>query len=153
MQNNTRKRLFVPSRSLVPAIALALLCAGLGPASSQNALPPGVHADLLRQKIITAVKHNDLETVVMATDQYKKLGVPMPPAFLLVEAKAEHRLGDSVKAFSTLQAFLGAVDRKSREYREAIHLYPSYQSAAHKITEENAAASAAHSLADAKTEY
>lgn len=133
-------------------ITLALWGAGV-PVYSQSALPVQVRVDLLRQKIFTASRHHDFKTVVTATEQYKALGVAMPPVFLFVEATAEYRLGDSVNAFLTLQAFLAAASRTSRSYREAIHLYPSYQRAAQMRADVQARAAATQALERAIAAY
>lgn len=153
MIRDISKRIVGSARVLLCGLTLVLLCVGVPPAYTQNALPPQVQADLLRQKIITAVKRHDLKAVVSATEQYKKLGVAIPPVFLLVEAKAEFRLDESVRAFSTLQSFLENSNRKSKEYREAIHLYPIYQRAAKSRADAHAEAAATQALDEAKTAY
>lgn len=134
-------------------MALALMLAGVAPAYGKTNLPPHVRAALLQREIVTAVKHNDLKRVVAAIEQYKKLDVSMPPAFLLVEAKAEFRLGESVRALSTLQVFLGVASQNSQGYREAIDLYPTYQQAARARSIEEARVDAEQALNRARAEY
>lgn len=133
------------SRLVLFALLVVPLCAWTGRTYSQN-LPPKVQAAILRNEIITAVKHNDLTAVVAATDQYRKLGIAMPPALLLVEAQSLHRLAHPVKAFSTLKSFLVSADRKSGEFQVAVQLYPSYQHAANQALAER-------SLERARTEH
>jgi formylglycine-generating enzyme required for sulfatase activity len=94
---------------------------------AQAELPTKVQADLLRNKIIDAAKTNDLQGALMNIDEYKTLKVDFPPALLLVEAKAAHKTGDTLRALTALQSFLSVSQANSRTYEEALALYPTYQ--------------------------
>jgi formylglycine-generating enzyme required for sulfatase activity len=94
---------------------------------AQAELPVKVQADLLRNKIIDAAKTNDLQGALRNIDEYKKLKTDFPPALLLVEAKAAHKTGDTLRALAALQSFLSVSQTNSRTYEEALALYPTYQ--------------------------
>jgi hypothetical protein len=134
---------------LVPAntgqvLAYLLLLAFSSYALPDDALPPEVQADILRTKIINAVRNvdktHDYRPILDAIAEYKKLAVPMPPILELVEAKAAKNTGDSRHSFDALKSVLAHAPRDSAPYKEALSLYPSYEAsaeAANSIVQQN----------------
>lgn len=56
----------------------------------------------------------------------------MPPALLFLESKSASAAKDPIRAFGALEAFLKATPPEGGQYKEAIALYPRFQSAANE---------------------
>jgi formylglycine-generating enzyme required for sulfatase activity len=99
-------------------------------AVAQSNLPVEVQVDLLRNRILEDVKTSQLTDALKAIDEYKALGVVLPPPLLLAEARAASKNGDPFRAKAALDDFLGQADRSSKSYQEGLALYPSINRAA-----------------------
>jgi len=108
-------------------IAAILVFSG---AYAQSDLPVNVQLDLLRTKIIQAVKADDSKTVLSTIDDYRRLAVEVPPPILFEEAKVAHRTGDALRAYGALTSFLRVASHDSSDYHSALDLYADYKAAA-----------------------
>lgn len=114
----------------------AWLAAGhIGVAAGQASGPvlnPQVQADLLNRQVVEAYGTGSSSEVLGLIDQYRMLqakGVKIPPAILLVEAKAAASMQDSERALRALGEYLNAASKGDAGYEEALALYPRYQEA------------------------
>lgn len=103
--------------------------------AAQEGLPRKVQADILNNEIVSDVRRHDLPAALQAIDKYQKLNIKMPPVLLFVEAESAHKVGDPVRALDSLNAFLDVANRKSRDYRRAVELWPQYNTEAAPIKE------------------
>lgn len=96
--------------------------------AQRSSLPPEVQADILKSKILKSLEAKDFKGVLVAADQFEKLKLPVPPPIRFIEAKAAAATVDPIRAFATLQDFMATADRNSKQYKEALDLYPKYES-------------------------
>jgi len=86
-------------------------------------LPPEVRADLLQKKIITSLQSKDFDAVKSQISEYKNLGISVPPAILIIDAKisvSEKKWG---RAKSKLEAYFTEAGKTHASYSEALTLY------------------------------
>jgi formylglycine-generating enzyme required for sulfatase activity len=84
------------------AIVLLTICLSAGPIANAQSLPPRVRADLLEQNIAQSIATGKREEALKLIGEYRKLGVTVPPALILLEA----RLTAIGKEFGRSQAAL-----------------------------------------------
>lgn len=124
------------SRVFQAILLCVWLAAGhIGMAAGQTSVPalnPQVQADLLNRQIVEAYRTANNRQVLSLIDEYRALrdkGIAVPPALLLVEAKAAASVQDSERALRALGDYLNAANRNDPGYQEALALYPRYQEA------------------------
>ena len=108
-------------KKLFLACALSLCVSSL--ASAQ--LPPEVKADLLQEQIVDSLKAKDYRTVKDKIFEYKNLGVVVPPAILLINAKIAIQEQDFQEGQSSLEEYFNAGGKEHKSYQEALSLYKS----------------------------
>jgi len=83
-------------------IAFVVLALGLGliptVSHAQDNLPLEVRADLLQGEINDALKAGDFPKALQGMDAYRKLGRPIAPSLLYLEARASVAAGDLARA-------------------------------------------------------
>lgn len=122
------KSLCVPRRLISGILAGCFAVVAIG-ASAQTTLPKDVQADLLKVQIFKALQSKDLAVALAKIDEFKNLGVALPPPLALVEAKAASHMNQHVRALAALTSALSGLERGSAQYTEAIALYSQYESA------------------------
>jgi hypothetical protein len=131
-----RLGVLMPTRILFLICMTVIVAICCPHAFGQSYLPPEVRAAILQRKILESARRNDLPGVLAEIEEYKSLKVPMSPALLLVEAKAAHRTGDPLRAFTALKDFLAVGQRGSKGYDEALGLYSEFEKEAAPAIEE-----------------
>jgi len=86
-------------------------------------LPPEVQADLLQKKIVTSLQSKDFDAVKSQISEYKELGISVPPAILLIDAKISISDKKWRSAQSKLEAYFTEVGKTHASYNEALSLY------------------------------
>jgi len=124
------------------------------PAFAQDNLPIEVRADLLQGEINDALKAGDFPKALQGMDAYRKLGRPIAPSLLYLEARASVAAGDLVRAKRVFEQYFAGGGQQDAGYQEALVLYrqilPQAQAAEEKAKAE-AEAAAAKAKADAET--
>jgi len=122
-------------------------------ASAQQNLPVEVQADLLHGEINDALKAGDFPKALQGMDAYRKLGRPVAPSLLYLEARASVAAGDLVRAKRVFEQYFSSGGQQDSGYQEALALYrqilPQAQAAEEKAKAETEAA-AAKAKADAE---
>jgi len=97
---------------------------------AQSDLPASTQADLLRQEIFVASTHHEDQRVILDIERYKALNVPFPPPYFFIEAGADYKLHDPIKALSALTEYFNAASKTDSLYEKAVALYPAVHRAA-----------------------
>ena len=98
---------------------------------AQTALPPSVQADLLKSKIVDAVKAGKTDVAMKLIRDFHGLeaqGINVPQPLLLFEAKEYHKRSEEVPAFDVLTKYLNAPKQSDQEYSVALRLYEELES-------------------------
>ena len=86
-------------------------------------LPAHVQADLLKQRLVDAMKDVNLPLILSTIDDLDRLKTPVAPTIRLTEAKAAEQSGEPVRAVEALEKYFGAVTRDESRYPEALAMY------------------------------
>jgi formylglycine-generating enzyme required for sulfatase activity len=98
---------------------------------AQSNLPPEVRADLLVRKITASMEAGDAQAALQGLDEYRKLGVKMPPALLFLEARLAAIANDFARSRKALTDYFSIGDVQSdANYSAALTLMSDIEVAA-----------------------
>ncbi len=118
-------------RDGLKALALfVMLLAPLCPAYAQ--LPPEVQADLLQDAIIEDIKGKNLAAARDNIAKYRALGVNVPPAIMMIDAKVAVALNEPLRAIKVLEDYFKKFGTKDSGYSKALELYKKIKRTAEK---------------------
>lgn len=114
------------------------LCAMLLTTCSQVSaqLPPEVQADLLQDAIIGNINQKDFAAAKGNIAKYRALGVNVPPAIMIIDAKVAVALKESLRAVKILQDYFKQYGTKDSGYQNALTLYKKIKPALDQAAQE-----------------
>jgi len=124
-------------RAIAFGIAICAVCL-TSTALAQSNLPLHVHMDMLLRQIETAVKAGNARDALGKIEQYRKLGMKMPPTLLFLEAKLAEIIKDYGHAEGALTEYLSLPEiNADKNYAFALTLYPKIETKASEQAFEN----------------
>ena len=92
-------------------------------ADSKAQLPKEVQADILQDDIVTAIKRKDFVSAKNNIAKYRALGIALPPAIMIIDAKVAAALNEPIRAKKILEEYFKAHGKSDSGYQSALQLY------------------------------
>jgi len=127
-------------RPLLSGLKILALCLMLvathHPVSAD--LPPEVQADLLQDAIIQNINEKNFAAAKSNIAKYRALGVNVPPAIMMIDAKVAVALKDPLRAAKILEDYFNTFGTKDSGYQNALGLYKKIKPTVDKQQQTNA---------------
>lgn len=105
----------------LPALVAALLL--VFATASIADLPKHVQADVLIEDIADSIAQKDFQLAKQNIAAYRELGLGVPPAILIIDAKVAAILEEYVRSESSLNEYFEQASADDPSYREAVSLF------------------------------
>lgn len=102
-------------------------------------LPVEVRADLLKDEIVNAVRAQEFNRAQNKIGEYRSLGLKMPAALVLLDAKVSAKRNDLVGANDLLEGYFSTFGKTDSGYNSALKLYQQVSGPAKQQRREQAA--------------
>lgn len=103
--------------------SVALVTTLISSAHAQSNLPPAVRAELLAADAGDAIKTGDFALALKKLEEYRTLGIAVPPGILYLEARAALAADDLIRSKRVFEEYFSGGGQTDPNYKDALDFY------------------------------